>query len=187
MKKSTRRKSMLLALALIAALCLAGCGGGASKKDAPEEEAAGLTKIGFLHQDATWEMYQIEENAVKEQCEKAGIDLISMIAPTSMDRISMIAKEAKGFVYLVSSLGVTGTRTKIDTDIKAIVEEIRKNTDTPVVVGFGISDPQMCRKMSDLSDGAIVGSAIMKLIARYGKESPAYVGEFVKSMKSAMN
>ena len=77
MKKAMKRKSMLLALALITALCLAGCGGDESQKDAPEEEAAGLTKIGFLHQDATWEMYQIEEKAVKEQCDKAGIELVT--------------------------------------------------------------------------------------------------------------
>ncbi len=119
-------------------------------------------------------------------CEEYGIDLISLIAPTSSDRIAMIAREAKGFIYLVSSLGVTGIRSEINTDIESIVREIRKNTDVPCAVGFGISTPGMAAKMSSVSDGVIVGSAIMKIIASYGKNSPARVGEFVKTMKDAI-
>lgn len=116
-------------------------------------------------------------------CHKYDVDLISLIAPTSENRISMIAKEAEGFLYIVSSLGVTGTRSEIKTDLKSIVDVVRQNTDIPCAIGFGISTPEQAGKMAAISDGAIVGSAIVKLIERYGKESPKYVGEYVKAMK----
>lgn len=119
-------------------------------------------------------------------CHKYGVDLISLIAPTSDNRIAMIAGEAEGFIYVVSSLGVTGTRTSINTDLKSIVESIRKNTDVPCAVGFGISTPQQAKEMAAISDGAIVGSAIIKIIEKYGKEAAPYVGEYVKSMKDAV-
>ena len=119
-------------------------------------------------------------------CRKYGVDLISLIAPTSKDRISMIAKEAEGFIYLVSSLGVTGTRSAITTDLASIVAVIRENTDLPCAVGFGISTPEQARQMADVSDGAIVGSAIIKLLEKYGKDAPDYIYEFVKSMKDAI-
>ncbi|MBQ1339273.1 MAG: tryptophan synthase subunit alpha [Ruminococcus sp.] len=115
-----------------------------------------------------------------------GIDLISLIAPTSADRISMIAKEADGFIYVVSSLGVTGTRSEITTNIGDIVKVIRENTSVPCAVGFGISNPEQAKHMAELSDGAIVGSAIIKIIEKYGKDAAPYVGEFVKSMKDAV-
>lgn len=116
-------------------------------------------------------------------CHKYDVDLISLIAPTSENRISMIAKEAEGFLYIVSSLGVTGTRSEIKTDLKSIVDVVRQNTDIPCAIGFGISTPEQASKMAAISDGAIVGSAIVKLIEKYGKESPKYVGEYVKAMK----
>ena len=119
-------------------------------------------------------------------CKMYGIDFVSMIAPTSDKRITMIAKEAEGFLYLVSSLGVTGTRSEIKTDLASIVAVIKENTDIPVAIGFGISTPEQAKKMAELSDGAIVGSAIVKIIAKYGKDAPTYVGEYVKSMKDAM-
>ncbi|WP_455721729.1 tryptophan synthase subunit alpha [Agathobacter sp.] len=119
-------------------------------------------------------------------CQKYDVDLISLIAPTSENRIAMIAKEATGFIYLVSSLGVTGTRSEIKTDLASIVKVIRENTDVPCAIGFGISTPEQAKKMADVSDGAIVGSAIIKIIEKYGEESPKYVGEYVKSMKDAM-
>lgn len=119
-------------------------------------------------------------------CRKYGIDLISMIAPTSQDRIAMIAKEAEGFLYIVSSLGVTGTRSTIDTDLESIVKEIKRNTDIPCAIGFGISSPSQAKKMSDIADGVIVGSAIIKLLERYGKDAPLHIGKFVKSMKEAI-
>jgi tryptophan synthase alpha chain len=119
-------------------------------------------------------------------CKRYDVDLISLIAPTSEDRISMIAKKASGFVYIVSSLGVTGVRGEITTDIGSMVRLVRKNTDIPCAVGFGISTPEQATKMADLSDGAIVGSAIVKIVAQYGKDSASYVGEYVKSMKDAI-
>ncbi len=119
-------------------------------------------------------------------CSQYDVDLISMIAPTSDARIAAIAKEAKGFIYVVSSLGVTGVRSEITTDIGAMVEKIRAVTDTPCAVGFGISTPEQAAKMAASSDGAIVGSAIIKLIARYGKDSAQPVGEYVKSMVEAI-
>ena len=119
-------------------------------------------------------------------CDKYGVDLISLIAPTSENRISMIAKEAQGFIYIVSSLGVTGTRSEIKTDLDSIVKVIRENTDVPCAIGFGISTPEQAAKMSAISDGAIVGSAIIKILEKYGKEAPKYVGEYVKSMKEAL-
>lgn len=119
-------------------------------------------------------------------CRKYGVDLISLIAPTSENRIAMIAKEADGFIYLVSSLGVTGTRSEINTDLKSIVDVIRQNTSVPCAIGFGISTPAQAKKMADIADGAIVGSAIIKIIDQYGKDAPRYVGEYVKSMKDAI-
>ena len=118
--------------------------------------------------------------------EKYGMTLISMIAPTSDDRIAMIAKEAKGFLYMVSSLGVTGTRSSITTDIGAMTAKVKAASNVPCAVGFGISTPEQAKKMADLSDGAIVGSAIVKLCAEYGDACVPYVKEFVKKMKDAI-
>ena len=118
-------------------------------------------------------------------CKKYGIDLISLIAPTSHDRIRMIAKEASGFVYCVSSLGVTGTRSAITTDIGAMVKLVKEENDIPCAVGFGISTPEQAAKMCQSADGAIVGSAIVKLCEKYGKDCVPYVAEYVKSMVEA--
>ncbi|MBR3734416.1 MAG: tryptophan synthase subunit alpha [Lachnospiraceae bacterium] len=119
-------------------------------------------------------------------CDKYGVDMISFIAPTSENRIAMIAREAEGFIYLVSSLGVTGVRSEIKTDLESIVKVIRANTDTPVAIGFGISTPEQASKMAGISDGAIVGSAIIKILAKYGRDAAPYVGEYVKSMTDAV-
>ena len=109
-----------------------------------------------------------EKGELDEIARSHGVDVISMIAPTSRQRIQMIAKEAKGFIYVVSSMGVTGVRTNIETDIDAIVASIREVTDVPAAVGFGISTPEQAVKMASASDGAIVGSAIVKIIEKYG-------------------
>ena len=119
-------------------------------------------------------------------CRQYGVDLISMIAPTSESRIAMIAREAEGFIYVVSSLGVTGTRSEITTDLSSIIAKIRENTDTPCAIGFGISTPEQAKKMADVSDGAIVGSAIIRLLEKYGSDAPKYIGEYVKTMKDAI-
>ena len=127
-----------------------------------------------------------EKDDFLPSCDKYGLDLISMIAPTSGDRIAMIAKEAKGFIYIVSSLGVTGVRKEITTDVGSIVKVIRENTKIPCAVGFGISQPEQARRMAAASDGAIVGSAIIKIIEKYGKDSPEHVGRYVREMKDAI-
>ena len=119
-------------------------------------------------------------------CRQYDVDLISLIAPTSENRISMIAREAEGFIYIVSSLGVTGTRSEIKTDLASIVNVVRENTKVPCVIGFGISTPEQAKKMADISHGAIVGSAIVKLIEKYGTDAPEHVAEYVKSMKDAI-
>ncbi|MCI8835819.1 MAG: tryptophan synthase subunit alpha [Ruminococcus sp.] len=127
-----------------------------------------------------------EKEEFQPICRQYGIDLISLIAPTSENRIAQIAKEAEGFLYLVSSLGVTGARSEIKTDLTSIVKAVKQNTDIPCAIGFGISTPEQAKKMADLSDGAIVGSAIVRLLETYGKDAPPHIGEYVKSMKDAM-
>jgi len=119
-------------------------------------------------------------------CHRYGVDLISLIAPTSEKRISKIAKEAEGFLYIVSSLGVTGTRSEITTDLESIVKVVRESTHIPCAIGFGISTPEQAAKMAGLSDGAIVGSAIIKLLEKYGKDAPKHIGKYVKEMKEAV-
>ena len=113
---------------------------------------------------------------------KYDLDMISLIAPTSHDRIAMIAKEAEGFVYCVSSLGVTGMRSEIKTDVGEMIKLVKAVNDIPCAVGFGISGPEQAAKMAKVSDGVIVGSAIVKLCAQYGTESPKYIAEFVKNI-----
>jgi tryptophan synthase alpha chain len=126
-----------------------------------------------------------EKNEFDPICKQYGIDLISLIAPTSENRIAMIAKEASGFIYIVSSLGVTGVRSEITTDIGAMVRLVKENTDVPCAVGFGISTPEQAAKMAGLSDGAIVGSAIIRLIDEYGTEAAEPVGAYIRKMKDA--
>ncbi|MDE6021354.1 MAG: tryptophan synthase subunit alpha [Ruminococcus sp.] len=127
-----------------------------------------------------------EKDEFQPICDKYDVDLISLIAPTSEHRIAMIAKEAKGFIYVVSSLGVTGVRSEITTDIGAIINLIRENTDIPCAVGFGISNPQQAQKMAALSDGAIVGSAIIKIIEKNAENAAEAVGKYVGEMKAAI-
>ncbi len=119
-------------------------------------------------------------------CKKYGVDLISLIAPTSKNRAAKIAKNAEGFLYIVSSLGVTGTRDVIDSDLGPIIKTVRENTRIPCAVGFGISTPEQAAKMAGISDGAIVGSAIIKIIKEYGRDAAPHVGEYIKSMKNAL-
>lgn len=127
-----------------------------------------------------------EKDEFEPTCDKYGVDLISLIAPTSDKRIATIAKNAKGFIYVVSSLGVTGTRSEITTDIGSIVKVIRENTDVPCAVGFGISTPAQAQKMASLSDGAIVGSAIIKIIEKDPKNAAEAVGKNVREMKNEL-
>ena len=127
-----------------------------------------------------------ERGELETACEKYGVDRITMIAPTSEDRIQRIARDAKGYVYIVSSLGVTGVRSEITTDIGMIYRKIREVTDTPAAVGFGISTPEQAAEMARLSDGAIVGSAIVKIVAAYGADCVEPVKEYVRKMVEAV-
>ena len=127
-----------------------------------------------------------EKEEFAPACRSHGIDLISLIAPTSENRIAMIASEAEGFIYIVSSLGVTGTRDVISTDLASIVKAVRAVTDVPCAIGFGISTPEQAARMAALSDGAIVGSAIIRILEKNGRSAPPLIGEYVRSMKDAV-
>ncbi len=127
-----------------------------------------------------------EKGEFADVFEKQGIDFISLIAPTSQERIKMIAEQAKGFVYCVSSLGVTGVRQSITADIDAMVSLVREVSDIPVAIGFGIQTSEQAKKMAQKADGVIVGSAIVKLIAQHGKDSVQYVYSYAKNMVDAI-
>jgi len=127
-----------------------------------------------------------EQAPVREAASKHGIDLVSLIAPTSEQRIKEIAKTASGFIYLVSSMGVTGIRSEITTDLASIVAAIKSVTQTPVAIGFGIHTPQQATQMSKIADGVIVGSAIVKIIAEHGAGATPYISKYVAEMKAAV-
>lgn len=143
------------------------------------QKAAALGIDGLILPDIPFE----EKGEFDEICDRYGLTLISMIAPTSKERIRMIAKEAKGFLYCVSSLGVTGTRSQITTDVGAMIRVVKEETDIPCAVGFGISTPQQAAEMAKVADGVIVGSAIVKLCGEYGEGCLGVVEEFVRGMK----
>jgi len=123
-----------------------------------------------------------EQAEIKEYSEKYGVHIISFLAPTSNDRIEKIAENAKGFIYVASSMGVTGVRSEITTDLAAIINRAKKVTKTPCAVGFGINTPEQVREIEKFADGAIVGSAIVKIIEKYGTNAAAHIEEYVKSM-----
>lgn len=128
-----------------------------------------------------------EKQELAPYCDKHGVELVSLIAPTSHDRIKMIAKEAQDFVYCVSSMGVTGVRSEITTDIGEMVRLVKSVSDTPCAVGFGISTPEQAKKMAESADGVIVGSAIVKIVAKYSKDCIKPVCDYVRSMKEAIS
>lgn len=128
-----------------------------------------------------------EKEELAPVCAAYGVEIISFIAPTSKERIQKIAEGAQGYIYCVSSLGVTGVRRKITSDIAGMVKLVRQVTDTPCAVGFGISTPQQAKEMAGIADGAIVGSAIVKIIEEYGKDAVPYVAEYVQKMKRAVS
>lgn len=147
------------------------------------QKASEVGMDGLILPDVPYE----EKDDFAPACREYGMELISLIAPTSKDRIKMIAKDAEGFLYCVSSLGVTGTRSEISTDLASMIEIVREaNKDIPCAIGFGISGPEQAAKMAAISDGAIVGSAIVKKIAEYGKDAAPVVGAFVKEMVDAI-
>lgn len=144
--------------------------------------ASKLNIDGIILPDVPYE----ESDEFSNICSNNNMDLISLIAPTSKERIAKIAKQAKGFVYCVSSLGVTGVRQNITTDLKSIVTEIKANTNIPTAIGFGISTPEQAKKMAEIADGVIVGSAVVKLCEEYKEKAPHYIGKYVKEMKNAI-
>lgn len=127
-----------------------------------------------------------EKNEFAIQAKNNDVKLISFIAPTSHERIKMISKSAEGFIYCVSSLGVTGVRSNITTDINSMIKLAKSVTAIPCCVGFGISTPEQAKEISSYSDGVIVGSAIIKIIEKYGNDSIKYVSEYVKEMKESI-
>lgn len=145
--------------------------------------AAEVGMDGLILPDVPFE----EKEEFAAPCRAHGLELISLIAPTSEGRITRIAAQAEGFVYCVSSLGVTGVRSRITTDIGAMVALVRKaNPHIPCAVGFGISTPAQAAEMAARSDGAIVGSAIVKMVEQYGREAVPHVRRYVAQMKSAI-
>lgn len=146
------------------------------------EQCARVGVDGLIIPDMPFE----EKGELAEICAQYGIDIISMIAPTSHERIARIASAATGFIYCVSSLGVTGVRSEIHTDLAEMVRLIRQSTDLPCAVGFGIATPEQAHAVAAVSDGAIVGSAIVKLVEQYGADSVPYVRDYVKQMKAAV-
>lgn len=127
-----------------------------------------------------------EKHEVWDIAKQYDVKVISMIAPTSEDRIRSIAKEAEGFIYVVSSMGVTGVRSEINTDLESILSQIKVATDVPAAVGFGINTPQQAADIAKISDGVIVGSAIIKIIAQYGKHAGPHIYTYVRMMKEAL-
>ena len=127
-----------------------------------------------------------ERGELKDVSERYDVDVISLITPTSKNRIAMIAREAKGFIYCVSSLGVTGVRKELRMDLGDMIDVARAHSDLPCAVGFGISTPEQAKAMASISDGAIVGSAIVRLVAKYGEDAVGPVGEYVAKMKQAV-
>ena len=146
------------------------------------KRAAEIGMDGLILPDVPFE----EKEEIRGSFEAEGLVVISMVAPTSADRVRMIAKEAKGFLYCVSSLGVTGVRTEIGTAIGDLIQTVKEECSIPCAIGFGISTPEQAEAMAKISDGAIVGSAIVKIVAKYGKDCVPYVKEYVQSMKQAV-
>lgn len=142
--------------------------------------AAGIS--GVIIPDMPFE----EKEELQSVAKKYGVEVISLIAPTSDDRIKMIASQAEGFVYTVSSMGVTGARSEIKTNLEQITKSIKAATDIPVAIGFGINTPEQAKEFSHIADGIIVGSAIVKIIEQYGVDAPEKVYDYVKSMKDAI-
>ncbi len=146
------------------------------------KKSAELKMDGLILPDIPFE----EKKEFSTTCEQYGLDFISLISPNSNERVEMIAKDASGFIYCVSSLGVTGVRANITTDLEKMVADIKKHTSVPCAIGFGISNEQQAKEMSQYADGVIVGSAIIQICNKYGEESPKYVGEYIKKMKDSI-
>ena len=146
-----------------------------------EAAAAGIDAL--ILPDVSFE----EKAEFSDICDKYDVDFISLIAPSSGDRIEMIAKEAKGFLYCVSSPGVTGVRKNIDTDIDSMIKRARSVSQITCAIGFGISTPEQAKDMAHKADGVIVGSSIVSLCEEHGKKAPDKIFEYVSAMKAVLN
>lgn len=146
------------------------------------EKASACGVSGLILPDVPFE----EKDEFARVCKSFNMEFVSLIAPTSKDRIAKIAGQAEGFVYCVSSLGVTGTRSFIQGDVQEMTQLVRRATKTPCAIGFGISTPDQAAQMAQYADGVIVGSAIVKLIGEHGRDAVPYVSEYVRSMKDAI-
>lgn len=119
--------------------------------------------------------------------DKYGIDIIPLIAPTSGHRVEKIAKAASGFIYVVSSLGITGERNEFFNGLKDLVAEIKSYTDVPTAIGFGVHTPEQAKDMAEIADGVIIGSAIVDIVAQKKQAAPEAVEAFTKSIRSAVD
>ena len=128
-----------------------------------------------------------EQGELREFSDRYDVDLITLVAPTSEERIARIAAAAKGFIYLVSSMGVTGVRSEITTDVPALVRAVKRSSGTPVAVGFGIATPRQAQEFGRVADGVIVGSAIVKIIEEHGADAADALRDYVSGMKAAAN
>jgi len=118
--------------------------------------------------------------------DKQGLDLIYLLSPTSTkERIELVSKKSKGFIYMVSLTGVTGARENMPIKIDKFVSDVRKATDKPLCVGFGISTPEQAKQVSNLADGVIIGSQIIKLMEK--EDNFTSVGKFIKETRQAMD
>ena len=127
-----------------------------------------------------------EQGEAKSFAAGHGIEVVTLAAPTSEKRIARIAENAEGFVYFVSSMGVTGIRNEITTDLPAMVSEIRKYTDVPVAIGFGISTPEQASRYAAVADGVIVGSAIVRILEKQGEDVKKNLFEYINKMKKSI-
>ncbi len=141
---------------------------------------------GIIIPDLPFDEY-MEKNLMTPNAQKYGVDIISLIAPTSAQRIEQIAKQAEGFIYLVSSMGVTGTRSEISTDLRSMTALIKEHSDLPVCVGFGVSTARQVAEITDYADGAIVGSALVKIIAKHKEQAKGPLMNFIKELDAGLN
>lgn len=142
-----------------------------------------LNVCGIISPDLPYD----EKDEILEYASGNDVDVISLIAPTSKERIQMIAGDASGFIYVVSSMGVTGMRSEIRTDLESILSDIKEVTDVPAAVGFGINTPEQAKNIAKIADGVIVGSAIVNIIAEHGENAREPLVNYVKSMKDAIS
>ncbi|MGL5042714.1 MAG: tryptophan synthase subunit alpha [Culicoidibacterales bacterium] len=146
-----------------------------------EAKAAGID--GIIIPDLPFE--ELGELATFAQA--VDIPIISLVAPTSNQRIPLLVKESKGFVYLVSSMGVTGVRSTLSADLASTIATIRANTKTPIAIGFGIATPEQVSQLKQFSDGVIIGSAIVKIIEKHGENAPLFLLEYAHSIRRALD